>query len=505
VKNIILCSDGTGNTAVKNRGTNVFKIFESVDRYGHVSNLTYTPQIAFYDDGVGTESMRLLRIIGGAFGVGLTRNVKQLYTELVRTYQPGDRIYLFGFSRGAYTIRTLAGFISSCGILDLSHIDANGNPPEFGPYHRMQAAVNHLYKDYRAKYRTKTKRFLRWAAAKITGAEKTDAKKKSRLPVHRDVEPGRPAKIAFIGVWDTVDAVGFPIPGVARLVNAVFYRFKFTDLKLGKCVDKACHAISIDDARQTFHPVLWEDAGDDRIEQVWFAGVHSNVGGGYPKQGLSMISLDWMVNHAEAAGMRLSAVDRSYIREGRNAHCKLYDSRAGASLFYRYKPRKIPASKVHISVLDRLVLGTEGYAPGNIHSGSRFVDWDPLAKYTVALTVYDAGPELENFLGNKGQLLRQVKGFVACRRLSHRIMLLGVAAGATNTILLIRAGTSIPSGELAWAGFLKQHYPSFIVPAILLASAFMLGTWAKNKMHGMFCDYWFRCRGVLKNYRRPFG
>src|SRR5512138_2215327 len=117
-KNIVICSDGTGNTAIKGRGTNVFKIFEAVDIYGHWTNPALRPQVAIYDDGVGTESFKPLRLLSGAFGWGLGRNIRQLYTELVRVYEPGDSIYLFGFSRGAFTVRSLAGFIGICGILD---------------------------------------------------------------------------------------------------------------------------------------------------------------------------------------------------------------------------------------------------------------------------------------------------------------------------------------------------------------------------------------------------
>ena len=106
-KNIIICSDGTGNTAIKNRGTNVFKLFEAIDLNGHRTSPNLCAQIALYDDGVGTESFLPLKLLGGAFGWGLKRNVVKLYTGLVRIYDPGDRIYLFGFSRGAH--RALPG------------------------------------------------------------------------------------------------------------------------------------------------------------------------------------------------------------------------------------------------------------------------------------------------------------------------------------------------------------------------------------------------------------
>jgi uncharacterized protein (DUF2235 family) len=103
-KRIVVCSDGTGNTAIKGRGTNVFKMFEAIDLNGHRLDPALTPQVAIYDDGVGTEDFKPLKLIGGAFGWGLSRNVKQLYKELARVYDPGDEIYMFGFSRGAFTV-----------------------------------------------------------------------------------------------------------------------------------------------------------------------------------------------------------------------------------------------------------------------------------------------------------------------------------------------------------------------------------------------------------------
>ena len=112
-KNIVVCSDGTGNSGGKKYGTNVWRIFNAVDR--HRDDVE---QITFHDDGVGTDKLRWLRVLGGAFGLGLTQNLRQLYTFIVTNYEPGDRLYLFGFSRGAFTIRSLAGMICRCGLLE---------------------------------------------------------------------------------------------------------------------------------------------------------------------------------------------------------------------------------------------------------------------------------------------------------------------------------------------------------------------------------------------------
>src|SRR5688500_16510345 len=143
-KNIVICSDGTGNTAIKDRGTNVFKLFEALDVNGHRSHPDLRRQLAFYDDGVGTQELRWIRIFAGATGYGLSRNVKRLYREICRVYEPGDSIYLFGFSRGAFTVRTLGGLISDCGILAAS---------DYPTERQFRAQTRAAYKAYRRKYR----------------------------------------------------------------------------------------------------------------------------------------------------------------------------------------------------------------------------------------------------------------------------------------------------------------------------------------------------------------
>src|SRR6187399_160244 len=200
-KNIILCSDGTGNTDIKGRGTNVFKLFEAVDLTEHRTNPDLDTQLAFYDDGMGTRGNLIVRSLGGIAGYGLGRNVKKLYRELARVYDPGDRIFLFGFSRGAFTVRTLAGMIGTCGILEGGKFDSA---------RALRKAVDDAYQLYRTKYDS----FLTKAAKKVFGSRRQATVEK------------REAKIAFLGVWDTVDAVGMPF-ALSDLVNRLVYQFKF--------------------------------------------------------------------------------------------------------------------------------------------------------------------------------------------------------------------------------------------------------------------------------------
>ena len=422
-KNIVICSDGTGNTAIKDRGTNVFKLYEAV---AHTCD---TVQLAYYDDGVGTEDMEFLKLLGGAFGFGMARNVRRLYADLCRCYEPGDAIYLFGFSRGAFTVRTLAGLICLCGVIDAG---------QYATDEKLRHAVHHAYETYRKRYfrlaglrawihamqtdpvQTKTharallqdaiasfvprafarpfedrpatereadirkrrierQRSLRHHLARLTHAksEKYAQQFRAAHAVHSE------ARIRFVGVWDTVAAYGFPIAGIADLWNFLVYPYKFSDQTLHGKVDEACQALAIDEQRKTFAPEIWnEDPASDsvagelaasRISQVWFAGVHSNVGGGYPKQGMSLVTLDWMMSKAEAAGLIFQEAARRFVREHANVDDHLYDSRAGLAVLYRYQPRNIDrlaqchdmTPRVHVSIIHRIVHATQDYAPGN--------------------------------------------------------------------------------------------------------------------------------------------
>jgi uncharacterized protein (DUF2235 family) len=363
-KNIVICSDGTGNTAIKGRGTNVFKLYEAVDINGHRSDPSLTPQVAIYDDGVGNEDFRPLKIFAGVTGFGLARNVRLLYQSLVRVYDPGDSIFLFGFSRGAFTVRALAGLISKCGILDASRLKTT---------HSLNRAVRLAYRVHRQGYRTKLSQWLGFRPNR-----KLIARFRTRYWRHEDV------RIRFIGVWDTVDAVGVPWH-IGDYINLTVHRFKFPDQKMVACADYGCQALSLDDERQTFHPLLWDQTSPEdaaRIEQVWFAGAHSNVGGGYEKQGMSLVSLDWMMRQAEhKGGLRMLGSDRAGYREHANVDDKLYDPRAGTGILYRWAPRDMGAicrkhgvpPLLHLTVLERLAHGTGDYAPGNIAPDARVV------------------------------------------------------------------------------------------------------------------------------------
>jgi uncharacterized protein (DUF2235 family) len=264
-KSLVVCCDGTWNTPDQRSPTNVSKIALSVadvDDNG-------CEQRTFYHLGVGTN--RRERIRGGAFGYGLSRDVRDTYRFLVLNFEPGDRLFFFGFSRGAFTARSTAGFVRNCGILRRSEADR----------------INEAYALYRNNNSTTHPR----------GIEATLFR---RSYSH---EP----RIHFIGVWDTVGALGIPVDGL-HLIGLLNQRWQFHDTKLSTSVDAAYQALAIDEQRGPFRPALWTQQPDappgQIVEQVWFSGVHCDVGGGNPGHGLSDIPLLWMVERAQRSGLR---------------------------------------------------------------------------------------------------------------------------------------------------------------------------------------------------------
>jgi len=260
-KRLVMCCDGTWNTADQACPTNVTKLALGLAE----RSADGQEQRVFYHRGVGTGAWDRLR--GGAFGVGLSRNVQDTYRFLVENYEDGDEIFLFGFSRGAFTARSTAGLIRNSGVLQ----------------RRFEDRIPEAYALYRARDKN---------------PRGTEAQLFRRTYSY---EP----RIRCIGVWDTVGALGIPLTGIPP-VDVFNQQWQFHDTALSTRVDNAFHALAIDEKRRPFEPTLWQqqpDAGDQRLEQVWFAGVHSDVGGGYPEGGLADIALLWMVSRAESCGL----------------------------------------------------------------------------------------------------------------------------------------------------------------------------------------------------------
>lgn len=266
-KKLAVFCDGTWNEPDKNP-TNVAKLFKAT-----CPENNGVPQIAYYIQGVGTHWYD--RAIGGAFGFGISDNIKDGYKFLCSNYEIGDDIYLFGFSRGAYTARSLAGLIHNMGILKREYFDK----------------INEAYNRYKDKS-------IEWHPNPNKGL-----KAKS----FRDQYTHGGETVTFLGVWDTVGALGAPYGLSLGYLSDKIFGCRFHDIKLSNTIQSASHAVSLDERRWPFRPTLWElqpthNPNDFIVE--WFPGVHSDVGGGYKQTGLSDLTLKWMMQHADSKGLK---------------------------------------------------------------------------------------------------------------------------------------------------------------------------------------------------------
>ncbi len=367
-KNIVLLSDGTGNSSAKLMRTNVWRMYEALD-------VVNGSQVAIYDNGVGTSSFTPLAVLGGALGWGLKRNVRTLYLFACQNYRPGtpereaDRLFAFGFSRGAFTARVLIGLIESQGLL--AGVESKD----------LERHAKWAYREYRRQFNA-TRGLITPLRALRDLWLRTWDRMLDRPPY--DVAKNHRPRVTFLGLWDMVDAYGLPIDEMTRGWDEWVWPLSVKAHLPPRQVDKICHAIAIDDERQTFHPVLLDErqqapatqTDQEAITQVWFAGVHSNVGGGYPDDSLARVPLRWMANEAAKKGLRLhrSVVEEWEARADPNGPAN--DSRQGLGAYYRYNPRSIqkltndrfadvsvPLPKIHHSVLRRIAAGRDAYAP----------------------------------------------------------------------------------------------------------------------------------------------
>jgi uncharacterized protein (DUF2235 family) len=277
MKSIVLCADGTWNTPhadlPSKPDTNVRKLYCA---------LTNSPeQLKYYDSGVGTDGTPLDHLWGGAMGKGLFQKVQDCYQFLANVHSPGDQIFVFGFSRGAYTARSTAGMIAGFGV-PTANLD--------------NTTVRRIFDAYR----------------------QSDKGKKAALKAELKVAYAlQDVTIKMVGVWDTVGSLGIP----GTLFNVLNQKkYGFLDTALHPCVERAYHAMSIDERRAQFKPTLWTHPdgsfrpNDAQVEQVWFPGVHSDVGGGYQECDLSNITLSWMMRKAKENGLLFSpAAETEYL------------------------------------------------------------------------------------------------------------------------------------------------------------------------------------------------
>ncbi|WP_067697308.1 DUF2235 domain-containing protein [Nocardia jejuensis] len=299
MKRLIVCCDGTWKAESSSTVSNIVKIAQTVRLSGSDRGGNSVGQRVYYVSGPGARGFAGDRLLGGAFGLGLEANLSAAYWQLALNWEPGDEIFIFGFSRGAYTARSLAGMINRLGILTYTAMIDGKYPEALRIY--QQRKLNPDDPDPPA-----------WA----------EFRRENCYP--------DPVTINFLGVFDTVGAMG--IPGITA------WRHRFHDVRLGRNVLCARQALAIDERRRAFEPCLWEVPVEltpkyrrpDRVKQVWFEGVHSDIGGGYEECALSDITLRWMIAEAESEGLafdhdRLAVLHR-HCPCPPKTHFRLHDS-----------------------------------------------------------------------------------------------------------------------------------------------------------------------------------
>jgi uncharacterized protein (DUF2235 family) len=336
MKRIILCADGTWNVrdqvdkaSGRRHPSNVTKVARAI--VSRASN--GIDQIVYYHDGVGTAG-GLDRYTGGAFGEGIEANIRELYRFVVYNYDLGDELYLFGFSRGAFTVRTLLGFVNKVGLIQK---DDDYYVPE-------------IYASYESSEGPGSPGWIK-AFHNVKGV-------------------GPCPSIKFIGVWDTVGALGAP-GFLGQILNKNKYRYH--DIELNPHIQNAYHALAIDERRKPFAPNLWTrpPGWAGKLEQAWFAGVHSNVGGGCSPDGLANEALHWIVEKAERLGLEF---DSNYLNHFTPCFNSVLQDSMTAT--YRVMGQHIrpvgnqlaDGEVLHKSAIDRRNLAECNYRPENLEA-----------------------------------------------------------------------------------------------------------------------------------------
>jgi len=344
MKRIITCSDGTWNKPdQKDEGvvspSNVSKFYKQILENGTDG----IKQVSFYDEGVGTEWYD--KITGGLFGMGINKNIIQAYQFIAKNYEQGDEIYLTGFSRGAYTARSVAGFIRNSGLL------------------RKEFLASELEEAFTLYKRRDDK----------SHPNSDDAKEFRKKYCYDNV------RIKFIGVWDTVGELGIPLD-VFDEINKDVLNCRFYDVELSGYVDFAYHALAIDEHRKAFLPTLWEQQAESNqagqiMEQVWFTGVHCDVGGGYNENGLSNCTLYWMIEKAKRVGLQFNE-DKVIAQDP-------YDEMHNSMKFYyeifgrvnrKMEKKGIYNETVSPTVYNRLNLNTNNYKSKSNPNLAKFIN-----------------------------------------------------------------------------------------------------------------------------------
>lgn len=336
--NIVVCADGTWNRPEedleKDHATNVLKIARAIK-----PTAQNIKQHVFYDWGLGSYHSTAS---AGITGSGIHKNIVDGYRYIVQNYGKNDKIYLFGFSRGAYTVRALCGLINNCGII--KRADAK--------------LIEQAWKIYKSK----------------SGKNHPDG---ANAVQFRKDHCHASRTVHFVGVWDTVGALGIPF----SLMGLLDGQDEFYDTKMGSNVETARHALAIDEQRQDFEPTVWTPRADVDLKQVWFSGVHSDVGGSYgPDKDtgtcVSDLALAWMLRESGKTGLGIEPHVKARLTDGTTA--PLHKSRKHVFRFKKKLNRdlvvdKIP-TRIHPSVKARYEADSK-YRPEKLEALVNRVGW----------------------------------------------------------------------------------------------------------------------------------
>ncbi|WP_333712125.1 DUF2235 domain-containing protein [Yoonia sp.] len=369
LKKIVILCDGTWNRVDSTTPTNVVRLGQLL----RPTNATGVHQIPIYVQGVGTAqgvgrvSSFAERWLGGMFGLGLYRNLIDAYIKLTFMYEPGDEIFIFGFSRGAFTARSLTGFIRATGIIprDSLHL----LPRAIARYQdKTRGKKTHPSSDESHAFRLETSPFIATSEKEVSWRE-TQGKAAPTL-----------LRISYLGVWDSVGALGVPrYLSVAPLLNGK--KYDFHDASLSSMVKAARHAVALDERRRSFEPTRWDNVrdlnaeqGDDSLpyQELYFVGDHGSVGGGGDIVDLSSIALGWIAEGAQQAGLALQEKDLAAIRKAENFRGPIHNSLSAPGLVTKLMrnfgmDRKGPdtVDELHPSVFARWK-ADKAYRPGSL-------------------------------------------------------------------------------------------------------------------------------------------
>lgn len=291
MKRLVFCFDGTWNKIDGEHPTNVARIAQSVSRRDEDDR----PQLIYYDEGVGTTATE--RFSGGIFGRGLTEKILEAYHFLVLNYEPQDEIYVFGFSRGAFTARSFVGLLRNVGIMSRRSLQ-----------HIRDAVQLYVSRSKDSSPNSEKARQFRYKHCPRLCMPGDREWRKNVYPEDAHDE-ALDLRVRYLGVWDTVGALG--IPSHLKLLSGFNVDHQFHDTTLSSFVELARHAVAADERRRTFEPAIWTNLDDlnaphganPPYEQLIFPGVHSAVGGGGPVRGLSDIALEWVFRGAKEQGL----------------------------------------------------------------------------------------------------------------------------------------------------------------------------------------------------------